>query len=448
MEQIKKLVSVNKEVLREARLYAYFFIMLVLIAPRGGFTDDINYWINWCRYGYEFGLSNIYQLENNNYNPLLHYFLAAYAFLAGNSDNISHYMPFFKAFPLLFDFAGALVAVSFVKDRSQRFALSLLLLFNAGYLYNTLIWGQVDSIFTCFVMIAVAMALRKKLALSVVFYLLALNAKVQVIIFLPPLLLLLLPALRSDKKRLVIALLAGIAFELAFLSPFIWGGEHNDLGRIIAINFNSVDFAPVVSMSAYNFWFLTLKEDWLSAMPDNLVFRGLTYKHWGLLLFCFTSFLALLPVFLLAVRNFLSGKHFNFSEYPVILLSFGLIPILFCFFNTQMHERYWHAAILFLAAYGFLTKYYWPYLIGSVAYLLNMEAVLRFLNFKNYQILLFKPEFVAGLFGLVIVFGLIKLYKHFDLTACLQDIKHHFNRPEEAQAGIALHRREKEANVK
>ncbi|KAA9331884.1 hypothetical protein [Adhaeribacter soli] len=422
--------------------------MLVFIAPRGGFTDDINFWINWCRYAYEFGLSNIYQLENNNYNPLLHYFLAAYAFLAGNSDNISQYMPFFKAFPLFFDFVGAIAAVSFVKERSQRFALSLLLLFNAGYLYNTLIWGQVDSVFTCFVMIAVAMALRKKLVLSVIFYLLALNAKVQAIIFLPPLLLLLLPALRSDKKRLAIALLAGIAFELVFLAPFIWGGEHNDLGRIIAINFNSVDFAPVVSMSAYNFWFLTLKEDWLSAMPDNLVFWGLTYKHWGLLLFCLTSFIALLPVLLLAIRSFFTGNNFNFSEYPVILLSFGLIPILFCFFNTQMHERYWHAGLLFLAAYGFLTKEYLPYLVGSVAYLLNMEAVLRFLNFKNYKILLFKPEFVAGLFGFVIVFGFFKLYRHFNLAACLQDMKRYGNRHEEVQAGVAMAHLEKEAGVK
>ena len=88
-----------------------------------------------------------------------------------------------------------------------------------------------------------------------------------------------------------------------------------------------------------------------------------------------------------------------------------MIPLLFAFFNTQMHERYWHAAVLFLAAYGFLRRDYWPYVLVSVAYFLNLEGVLRFLQLKKYSVLIFDPRFVAGLFALAIVLGLIKLYR-------------------------------------
>jgi hypothetical protein len=95
----------------------------------------------------------------------------------------------------------------------------------------------------------------------------------------------------------------------------------------------------------------------------------------------------------------------------LVLLSFGTIPLLFAFFNTQMHERYWHAAILFLAAYGFLRHDYLPYVLASVAYFLNLEGILRFLQLKNYGVLVFQPWFVAALFGLTILIAIVNIYR-------------------------------------
>ena len=48
-------------------------------------------------------------------------------------------------------------------------------------------------------------------------------------------------------------------------------------------------------------------------------------------------------------------------------------------------------------------------MLVSVAYFLNLEGVLRYLELKKYTVLVFDPRFVAGLFALTIVLGLIKL---------------------------------------
>ena len=135
-------------------------------------------------------------------------------------------------------------------------------------------------------------------------------------------------------------------------------------------------------------------------------------------MFFAASALALLPLLLLTVRNLRRQRTapavaaaYSQDDFAQVLLSIGLIPLLFAFFNTQMHERYWHAAVLFLAAYGFLRRDYMLYIIVSVAYFLNLESVLRYLELRKYSVLVFEPRFVASLFALAIVVGLVKLYR-------------------------------------
>jgi Gpi18-like mannosyltransferase len=50
-------------------------------------------------------------------------------------------------------------------------------LFNPAFWYNTIIWGQVDSIHTFFVFVSVLFAINKKPLPALVFMLLAVNTK-------------------------------------------------------------------------------------------------------------------------------------------------------------------------------------------------------------------------------------------------------------------------------
>jgi Gpi18-like mannosyltransferase len=389
------------------------FVLLLLLVPRAGHQGDLGYWQHWASYIFEHGLGNVYQLEDNNYNPLFHYILWLHGASLGSLEKLHHYIHFIKAYTLLFDFAGAFWAASLVPERNRRFGLALLLLLNIAYLYNTLIWVQVDGIYSFFCFGAVVLAARRHPVASMLCYVLAFAAKTQAIIFLPPLLLLWAPQWWSRPTKLLLSVGAGAGLVVLVLAPFIWWSLDNYVPRIIEINQNAAGTYPLLSLNAYNLWYLLPVGDTLST--DQLLLGGLPCHTWGLLLFCGFSALTLWPLLTTAVRSVLASRATGLPlaapDLGLVLLCCGTIPLVFAFFNTQMHERYWHAALLFMAAYGFVRRDYLPYVLVSTAYLFNLEAVLHYLELLNYGVLLFMPNFIASLFGLAILLNISKIYR-------------------------------------
>ena len=394
---------------QQAALTGLLFILLLLLVPRAGYDYDVDFWARWSAYIFQHGLGNAYQLAENTYNPLYQYILWLYGHLMGSVDKINHYRHWVKAFTLVFDFAGAFWAASLVPERSRRFGLALLLLLNLGYLYNTLIWIQVDSIYTFFAFGAVVLAARQRTVASMLCYVLAIAAKTQAIVFLPPLLLLWAPQWWHRPWQLGKGVLAGAALATAILAPFIWWSWESYLPRIIQNNLEVSGIFPRLSMNAFNLWYLITDYDQPSQVSDALPFAGLTYHKWGLLLFGGVSALALLPL-LVAAWHTLRGR-LVVASLPLVLLSCGIIPLVSTFFNTQMHERYWHPALLFLAAYSFVRRDYVPLILASCAYFLHLERGLQYLQLLNYSVLVFRPKFIALLFALLIVLVLLKIYQ-------------------------------------
>jgi Gpi18-like mannosyltransferase len=400
--------------LRRQLLYALlFYVLLLVLLPSGGYLSDLHYWVSWASYSFKYGLGNVYQLPDNNYNPLYHYVLWGFGQLVGNPARIAEKVHWLKAFTLVFDFAGAFWAASLVPERERRFGLALLLLLNVGYLYNTLVWGQVDAIYTFFAFGGIVLATQQRTVASTLCFVLALAAKTQAIIFLPPLLLLWAPVWWRQPSRLLQAVAASAVLAGLVLAPFIWAGAENYLPRILAINRRAAEVYPVVAMGAYNLWHLLPGR---VGDSDLRPLAGLTYRGWGLIMFGAAAAVALLPLGLRALRRLRQPPPTlatpASTDLALVLLSSGLIPLLFTFFNTQMHERYWHAAVLFLAAYGFVRRNYLPYALVSVAYLLNMENILRFAEgVLPYSVFFFKSWFSAALFGLLIIICLVKLYR-------------------------------------
>lgn len=399
-------------------IYILLFFLLLALVPRAGFQDDVNYWISWATYSLENGFGNIYQLESNMYNPVFHYILYAYGRFMGSPEKINYYQHYIKAFVLLFDFLGALLAVSLVRAQAQqRFMLSLLLLLNIAYIYNTLIWEQIDAIYTSLVLAAVVLALRRYPVWSFVLYILALNAKAQAILFLPALLLLWLPYWWNSISVFIKSIVVAAVVQVLILSPFMWAGEKNTLARIIELNTDtSAGMETLVSMNAFNIWALLASDKvWGN---DSVTYMGVSYHSWGVGAFLLFSAIALIPLLLHAIRSAFDKAFFESHKesWMLILLSCAVLPLISAFFNTRMHERYWHASILFFAAYGFLSRSYWLYVLVSVAYFLNIESVFRFINLQNYKVLIFHPQFIAALFGIAIIASLYKLYRRRDVS--------------------------------
>jgi hypothetical protein len=165
---------------------------------------------------------------------------------------------------------------------------------------------------------------------------------------------------------------------------------------------NSVDRYPVISMNAYNMWhlFFWRKID-LTHMKDTILFLNLSYKNWGLLLFFISAGIALLPMTIAIYKNFFLRKAILVDMAHILLVG-ALIPLLFFFFNTQMHERYPHPAFLFITAYSFFRKRYFLYIIFSMAYFLNLEKALRAFDL-HYSAFIFGNRFIAGLYLITII---------------------------------------------
>jgi len=402
-------ISLRQQVAYTVLLYA----LLLLLLPHAGYDGDMGFWLRWATYSFDYGLGNVYRIPDNNYNPFYHYILWLYGQLAGSVYRLQRYAHLLKAFTLVFDFAGAFWAASLVPERSRRFGLALVLLLNIGYLYNTMIWIQVDSIYTFFSFGAVVLAARQRPVASLLLYVLALASKTQAIIFLPPLLLLWGPQWWRQPRRLAQGLLAGAALTLLLLAPFIWWSWENGVPRIIEINATAANLYPKLSLNAYNLWYLITEFQSLPETSDLLPFAGLTFRKWGLIFFLTSSAVALLPLLAAAWQAWRprAASPGPAPSLVLVLLSCGIIPLLFTFFNTQMHERYWHPALLFLAAYGFVRRDYLPMVIMSVAYFLHLERGLQYLQLLNYDIFYFQPKFVAALFALLIGLLLWKIYR-------------------------------------
>ena len=395
-------------------LYALLFALLLVLTPTSGHRFDVQFWEQWATHLGAHGLGNAYTYANNNYNPLYQYVLYGYARLAGSPQKITAYIHCLKAFTLLFDFGGAILAVRCFGwgEGNQRFILSLLFLLNLGYLYDTVVWEQVDAIVSTLAFVAVVQALRQRPASSVVWLVLALNMKSQAIIFLPPLLLLWAPQWWRAPRQLLQGIGLGAVVQLLILVPFIWSGT---MPRLLHVVRDAVDHYPVASMNCYNLWVLLLNDFLVS---DAQVYAGLTYKAWGLLGFCAAAAVVLLPLGLAALRKLRTRQVFNPADYPLVLLSLGLVPLVFCFFNTQMHERYWHPALLLLGAHAILTRRYGLFGVVSLAFCLNMEPYMHYWGaFSQYPNLLFRPKLVAGLFGGVLLSGTWQLYRQAPLAA-------------------------------
>lgn len=391
-------------------LFAFCLIML----PYGGHGSDVGLWEYWTNYIQSNGLGEIYN-SNTDYLPLYHYILKVFGDIQGGDtvavhDNI-HYL---KLITLLFDFIIGYFIARMVKRQEiswEKLLLNILMfyLLNIAILYNSLIWNQVDSILTCFALISCYFAFKKRITLSLVFLFLAINFKLQAIIFVPVIGLLLLPVAIStfSVKRLAQWILIPALLQFLIVLPFILAGTGEKLWDVV---FNSVGKYPQVSMNAYNIWDIFLPGEDLMSMRDSEIFIGATYKNWGLYMFFIASTIALFPLAKAAFLAIVRKTEFHISM-EKFLITCALIPLLFFFFNSQMHERYSHPAFAFLIAYSLYTKKPLVATIGCLAYLLNMEGVLRVLHLTTYNsMLIFDRTFIAYLFLFVIVLLCADLY--------------------------------------
>lgn len=392
-------------------VYLVLYLFLAILIPKSGHPSDFNCWTDWTSAIFSKGLGNIY-CHGTNYLPLYQYFLMLFGYFQGSVSNIHENINSLKYLNLLFDVIGVYCVFLFVheklKNTRKSVLLSILLLFNLAYLYNTMIWGQVDAIFTAFIFIAFYFSLQNKILLTLLFSLLSLNMKLQAIIFFPFIGLILLPSLirKFNSKLLLTWIIIPAILQLIILLPFYLQG---DLEKVLAVVTNSVGTFPKVSMNAYNIWYWLIDDEPMGVLDTN-TYGGLSYYQWGLYSFIIAYTATLFPLLRNRVLLLMNKQNVDLSLNKLLLIA-TLIPIVFFFFNTQMHERYSHPMLIFAGTYAILNKKYVVYILLSIAYFLNLELVLDYFNIESSNLFFLNPDFVAALFFAAIVLLFYALYK-------------------------------------
>jgi len=396
-------------------LIATLYIAYVFTMHKWGHQGDMLFWLNWSKYIFEHGFTHVYDNKECNYLPAYLYVLWGHVKLQGNTVDIGDNLYTIKFFTLIFDVAAAVLSVRFVKELKDKTYYFLLLMFNVAYIYNTVFWGQVDAIFTFWGFAALLLAIEQRVEWSILCLTIALNFKLQALVFIPVVGALLLPNFLTLKgmKKFLLAIIISFFIQIIILLPFILSGR---LGQVWHVIIDSVGHYPFPTVGAFNLWTILLPNVSIEGMykiSDETKIGFLSYKQIGQFLFISTVLVSLYPLVNYLVKKYLKK---NYSVFPIknVFLIAALTSLNFYFFNTEMHERYSHPALVCLAAYAFLSKRFLPLILGSISYFLNMERICWYLNLHNdtYENgFLFKPRLIAGLYLILILLLYFLLYK-------------------------------------
>lgn len=361
-------IAGNNHVLFAAALLVY--IVAALLIPERGHDWDSYCWGLWSERIQKTGFASVYDAGSPvNYPPLYLYVLKVYSMFTPGQYIFSHVFRL-KYVSLLFDLASMVIIIrQYTTDELKRLKIFLLLCLNPALFYNSFFWNQVDGILSFFVLLAFLFTIRGRLLLAVPAFLLALNFKLQAIVFLPVLGLMWLPLLTRNNFLKLVAITSLI--QICILFPFLLAGNASNFIRILA---GSVDYFPSVSMNAFNFWHLIFSGDLMWKPDSEILAFGWSIKQTGLLLF----FSSVLYMTIMLVRKHLQTIRTEDITQPA-LLSMILICFLFFYFNTQMHERYIHPALV-LGVWAFLRGgFTLPWLLTCSAYLVSLDSICHFL---------------------------------------------------------------------
>lgn len=294
-----------------------------------GFKIDVDAWFAWAHRLSSEGFIGFYS-ENiwTNYTPGYLYILKILGdFQNLFSINTEAFYLLLKLPPITSDLILSVFIYKIISEsRFAKMSLvgSLLILFNPALIFNSAVWGQIDSILSLFMVISIYYLNKNQLALSSVLIGLAFLIKPQAIALAPVFLLFLFKNF-SIKNFLQICL-PGLLITIILSIPFF---GIQSIQKLFELFLKMTGDYPYTSLFAYNFWGGV--GFWIK---DNQIWASLSFQHWGYL-FYFS--------FWIGVAMWHLFKK-NLSLYSLAILA----TLSFYFLPTRVHERYLYPAIPFL----------------------------------------------------------------------------------------------------
>ncbi|SFR91185.1 glycosyltransferase family 39 protein [Anaeromicropila populeti] len=357
---------------------AAFLARIIFAVANKGHEQDMGCFIGWSDMVFQNGFGKFYELDAfTDYPPGYLYVLYFIAFLR-KIFNINIYGTFgyvlIKMPAMLCDLA---IAYFIVKIARQKFKLTPVLicaaffLFNPAIILNSAIWGQVDSVYTIFVVLVCYFIMKEQLPKAYFAYALGVLIKPQILIFTPVLLFAIINQVflkdfnwKNFGKQLGLGLTA-IGVLVLLSMPF---GLNNVFSQYTE-TLGSYEYA---SVNAYNFW-TTLGLNW---SPQDNMLGPLAYKTWGTV-----GIIAAVAV--AAVYFFRNRKDKTSYIYSGIIIYAMVFT-----FSVRMHERYMYP-VLALLILAFVMRprkdIYYSFLLFSIAHFLNVAHVYYVYDYMNFN---------------------------------------------------------------
>ncbi len=377
------------------------FILYLFILPRVSMEYDMGFWREWALNIHRIGLANTYN-TSINYFPVYVYFLYIYDLLQGTEINIINNINNIKIFFVFFDFLPLIVLCCF-RQRIFNFKIPYLyLLLNIAYVFNSMVWGQIDCIYTNLAFLAIIIAVYYPV-LGASIYILALNTKLQAIEFLPFIIVILFYSIRQY-KTLLLTIVSIVLTQFLIVLPFILNGG---IAKLVSIVTHSVGLYNRLSISAFNFWYLVNNNNPYEIVDTDKWFL-VSYRVAGLVLFSISAVFIMLP-FLIKIwkhrkLNLQPDKHF----YETLFLGIGMLCLCFFYFNSEMHERYAHPIIIFFFFYGVVSNNYKLFILASIPYILSLDKCFSYpdgyLPIYHYKFI-YASKIIAIWYTLTLVYG-------------------------------------------
>ena len=326
-------------------------VLRLLLVPQPGFEADVAYWKSWSLAASDKGI--VWLTQNTNYNypagfALVLWLMAKIYRLFADPANFQQYWQTSNYLFLLLAKLPSIICdlitawgiyyllrqphLLNLPKNSSRLALPLAaaFVFHPVVFYDGAWWGQVDSLGVAFVLLALIFLARSQPTLATIFIISGFMLKLQVIVFLPLFFLYLWRnfSFKTMVKNLAVAALTYLSWSFPFVLK-------NNLERTFYLIYQNADWFPLLSLRAYNLWWLVAGGKGME-VSDKILTLGVTSaKTMGLILFS--------AFYLPAVGLVLTKKGAK-----NLLLAFTLVGLAFFLFPTQSHERYIFPAFCFL----------------------------------------------------------------------------------------------------
>ncbi len=334
-----------------------------------GHSTDMSCFKSWAQDLYLHGLSNFYSLDTfKDYPPGYMYILYLIGAIKNHFTLTDTEFTFLIKLPaVIFDIATSILVYKFSSKHlgsKLSFWIALSYVLNPAVIFNSAVWGQVDSIYTFFIFISIYFMTQEKYLYSFLNFTIAFLIKPQALMFAPIFIYAIYEILsrnRFNKRSIYLVLQYFFCSALILFTLILPFTKKFDFAPVLNQYKQTLASYPYATVNAFNS-FMYAKLNWV-----NIGHSGIS------IVFTVTEIILIATITLFAIwfliNNTSKSKYF---------FAAALINICVFVFTFKMHERYIFPAMILLLmsfSYSKLKRNFMLYAGFSITCFINLFTV-------------------------------------------------------------------------